>query len=169
MAVRYLDERIGWFNLKKINYSSKALKSDEVRIIKRWRLEPKDKEAYFKGELVEPIKPIVYYIDPATPNKWKPYFKKGIEDWARVFEKAGFKNAIIAKDTPSKEENPNFSLEDVRYSSVRYVATTTRNATGPSVADPRSGEIIESDIIWYHNHFRSYRNRYLLELSLIHI
>lgn len=165
MAVRYLDERIGWFNLKKINYSSKALKSDEVRIIKRWRLEPKDKEAYFKGELVEPIKPIVYYIDPATPNKWKPYFKKGIEDWARVFEKAGFKNAIVAKDTPSKEENPNFSLEDVRYSSVRYVATTTRNATGPSVADPRSGEIIESDIIWYHNHFRSYRNRYLLETA----
>ena len=129
MAVRYLDKRIGWFNLKKINYSSKALKSDEVRIIKRWRLEPKDKEAYFKGELVEPIKPIVYYIDPATPNKWKPYFKKGIEDWARVFEKAGFKNAIVAKDTPSKEENPNFSLEDVRYSSVRYVATKTRNAT----------------------------------------
>ena len=115
--------------------------------------------------MVEPIKPIVYYIDPATPNKWKPYFKKGIEDWARVFEKAGFKNAIVAKDTPSKEENPNFSLEDVRYSSVRYVATTTRNATGPSVADPRSGEIIESDIIWYHNHFRSYRNRYLLETA----
>ena len=165
MSVRYLDPRIGWFNLKKIDYSSQALKSDEIRLIRRWRLEPKDREAYFSGDLVEPIKPIVYYIDPATPKKWIPYFKKGIEDWSKVFEKAGFKNAIIAKDTPSKEENPDFSLEDVRYSSVRYVATTTRNATGPSVSDPRTGEIIESDIIWYHNHFRSYRNRYLLETA----
>jgi hypothetical protein len=126
-------------------------------------LEPKDKEAYLRGELVEPSKPIVYYLDPATPVKWRPYFKQGIEDWAQVFEKAGFKNAILAKDPPSPEEDPDFSPEDVRYSTVRYVASTTRNATGPSVSDPRTGEIIESDIIWYHNHLRSYRNRYLLE------
>lgn len=163
MPIRYLDPRIGWFNLKKYNYSSEELKSDEIRVIQRWRLEPKDLDAYTQGELVEPIKPIVYYIDPATPIKWRPYFKKGIEDWAKVFEKAGFKNAIIAKGAPSEEEDPNFSLEDVRYSSIRYVATTTRNATGPRVSDPRTGEIIESDIIWYHNHLRSYRNRYLLE------
>ena len=163
MPIRYLDPRVGWFNLKKYNYSSEELKSDEIRVIQRWRLEPKDLDAYAQGELVEPIKPIVYYIDPATPIKWRPYFKKGIEDWAKVFEKAGFKNAIIAKDAPSEEEDPNFSLEDVRYSSIRYVATTTRNATGPRVTDPRTGEIIESDIIWYHNHLRSYRNRYLLE------
>lgn len=163
MPIRYLDPRIGWFNLKKYNYSSEELKSDEIRVIQRWRLEPKDLDAYTHGELVEPIKPIVYYIDPATPIKWRPYFKKGIEDWAKVFEKAGFKNAIIAKDAPSEEEDSNFSLEDVRYSSIRYVATTTRNATGPRVSDPRTGEIIESDIIWYHNHLRSYRNRYLLE------
>ena len=163
MPIRYLDPRVGWFNLKKYNYSSEELKSDEIRVIQRWRLEPKDLDAYTQGELVEPIKPIVYYIDPATPIKWRPYFKKGIEDWAKVFEKAGFKNAIIAKDAPSEEEDSNFSLEDVRYSSIRYVATTTRNATGPRVSDPRTGEIIESDIIWYHNHLRSYRNRYLLE------
>lgn len=163
MPIRYLDPRVGWFNLKKYNYSSEELKSDEIRVIQRWRLEPKDLDAYTQGQLVEPIKPIVYYIDPATPIKWRPYFKKGIEDWAKVFEKAGFKNAIIAKGAPSEEENPNFSLEDVRYSSIRYVATTTRNATGPRVSDPRTGEIIESDIIWYHNHLRSYRNRYLLE------
>ena len=163
MPIRYLDPRVGWFNLKKYNYSSEELKSDEIRVIQRWRLEPKDLDAYTQGQLVEPIKPIVYYIDPATPIKWRPYFKKGIEDWAKVFEKAGFKNAIIAKDSPSEEEDPNFSLEDVRYSSIRYVATTTRNATGPRVSDPRTGEIIESDIIWYHNHLRSYRNRYLLE------
>ncbi len=163
MPVRYLDPRVGWFNLKKFNYSSEALKSDEISIIQRWRLEPKDKDAYSEGELVEPIKPIIYYLDPATPRKWLPYFKKGIEDWAKVFEKAGFKNAIIAREIPTKDENPDFSLEDVRYSSVRYVATTTRNATGPRVSDPRTGEILESDIIWYHNHLRSYRNRYLLE------
>lgn len=163
MPVRYEDSRVGWFSLRKYNYSSEALKSDEIRIIQRWRLEPKDKMAYARGELVEPIKPIVYYLDPATPLKWRPYFKKGIEDWAQVFEKAGFKNAIIAKDPPNPKENPEFSPEDIRYSTVRYVANTTRNATGPRVSDPRTGEIIESDIIWYHNHLRSYRNRYLLE------
>ena len=163
MSIRYSDERVGWFSLNKYNYSSDALKSDNIRIIRRWRLEPTNLEAYNRGELVDPIKPIIYYLDHATPMKWRPYFKQGIEDWAKVFEKAGFKNAIIAKDPPTKEEDPNFSPEDIRYSTVRYVATTTRNATGPSVSDPRSGEIIESDIIWYHNHLRSYRNRYLLE------
>ena len=163
MPVRYEDERVGWFSLSKIDYSSQALKSDEYSIVRRWRLEPKDKEAYLKGELVEPIKPIVYYLDPATPLKWRKYFKLGIEDWNSAFEKAGFKNAILAKDPPSKEEDPDFSPEDVRYSTVRYVASATRNATGPSVSDPRTGEILESDIIWYHNHLRSYRNRYLLE------
>jgi len=163
MSIRYSDQRVGWFSLNKYNYSSDALKSDNIRIIRRWRLEPTNLEAYNRGELVDPIKPIIYYLDHATPMKWRPYFKQGIEDWAKVFEKAGFKNAIIAKDPPTKEEDPNFSPEDIRYSTVRYVATTTRNATGPSVSDPRSGEIIESDIIWYHNHLRSYRNRYLLE------
>ena len=163
MQVRYLDNRIGWFSLNKVDYSSEQLKSDEYQIIRRWRLEPKDIEAYNNGKLTEPKKPIIYYLDPATPIKWRPYFKKGIEDWNIAFEKAGFKNAIIAKDPPSKEEDPNFSPEDIRYSTVRYVASKTRNATGPSVSDPRTGEIIESDIIWYHNHLRSYRNRYLLE------
>ena len=163
MKSRTVDHRVGWFSLEQYNYSSEALKSDNYRIASRWKLEPKDKEAYARGELVEPIQPIVFYLDPATPMKWRPYFKKGIEDWKGPFEKAGFKNAIVAKDPPSKEEDPDFSPEDVRYSVLRYVASTTRNATGPSVKDPRSGEIIESDVIWYHNHLRSYRNRYLLE------
>ena len=163
MPIRYADERVGWFSINKTNYSSEALKADSYRIVRRWRLEPKDKTAYANGELVEPIKPIVYYLDPATPLKWRKYFKMGIEDWNTAFEKAGFKNAILAKDPPSKEEDPDFNPEDIRYSTVRYVASTTRNATGPSVADPRTGEILESDIIWYHNHLRSYRNRYLLE------
>ena len=163
MKIRYHDERVGWFTVNKIDYSSEALKSDSYKLIRRWRLEPKNEEAYLNGELVEPKKQIVYYLDPATPIKWRPYFKKGIEDWNSVFEKAGFKNAIVAKEAPSIEEDPDFSPEDIRYSTVRYVASTTRNATGPSVSDPRTGEILESDIIWYHNHLRSYRNRYLLE------
>lgn len=163
MQPRIADYRVGWFTTKKYDYDSDALKSDDYEIIRRWKLVPKDIEAYKRGELVEPVKPIVYYLDPATPEKWRPYFKQGIEDWNVAFEKAGFKNAIIAKDPPTLEEDPDFSPEDVRYSVVRYVASTTRNAIGPSVSDPRTGEIIESDIIWYHNHLRSYRNRFMIE------
>ncbi|REG86163.1 zinc-dependent metalloprotease [Winogradskyella sediminis] len=163
MQPRLFDKRVGWFTLSKYDYSSEALKSDRKTYLRRWRLVPKDIEAYNRGELVEPVKPIVYYLDPATPMKFRSYMKEGIELWQKAFEAAGFKNAIIAKDPPTKAEDPDFSPEDIRYSVVRYVASTTRNATGPSVSDPRSGEIIESDIIWYHNHLRSYRNRYLLE------
>ncbi len=163
MQPRYFDERVGWFTLSKYDYSSEKLKADRKTYIRKWRLEPKDIEAYKRGELVEPIKPIVYYLDPATPQKFRSYMKEGVELWQKAFEAAGFKNAIIAKNPPSKEEDPDFSPEDIRYSVIRYVASTTRNATGPSVSDPRTGEIIESDIIWYHNHLRSYRNRYLLE------
>jgi len=163
MKPRLADSRVGWFTVSQYDYGSNELKSDLKTYIKRWRLEPKDPEAYNRGELVEPIKPIVYYLDPATPEKLKKYIKQGIEEWQKPFETAGFKNAIIAKDAPTKEEDPDFSPEDVRYSVIRYVASTTRNAVGPSVSDPRTGEIIESDVIWYHNHLRSYRNRYLLE------
>ncbi|WP_300437817.1 zinc-dependent metalloprotease [Christiangramia sp.] len=163
MQPRLADYRVGWFTIDKYDYNSEELKADDYEIIRRWKLVPKDIEAYKRGELVEPEEPIVYYLDPATPEKWRPYFKKGIEDWNVAFEKAGFKNAIIAKDPPNKEEDPEFSPEDVRYSVVRYVASTTRNAVGPSVTDPRTGEIIESDIIWYHNHLRSYRNRFMIE------
>jgi hypothetical protein len=163
MQPRINDYRVGYFNINRIDYGSEALKAEDVSYIRRWRMEPKDVEAYKRGELVEPVKPIVYYLDPATPEKLKPYIKAGVEAWQSVFESAGFKNAIIAKDPPTPQEDPDFNPEDVRYSVVRYVASTTRNAVGPSVSDPRSGEIIESDIIWYHNHLRSYRNRYLLE------
>ncbi|OEK03754.1 zinc-dependent metalloprotease [Roseivirga sp. 4D4] len=163
MMPRLADQRVGWFTMGNINFSSDKLKGDQVRFLKRWRLEPKDPAAYARGELVEPVKPIVYYLDPATPEKFRKWFKLGIEDWQVAFEAAGFKNAIIAKDPPSKEEDPDWSPEDTRYSTVRYIANMTRNATGPSTADPRTGEIIESDIIWYHNHLRSYRNWYLIQ------
>lgn len=163
MQSRLFDNRVGWFTVNQYDYSSEALKSDQKTYIRKWRLEPKDVAAYNRGELVEPIKPIVYYLDPATPEKLRKYIKAGVEEWQKPFEGAGFKNAIICKDAPTLEEDPDFSAEDIRYSVIRYVASTTRNAVGPSVSDPRTGEIIESDIIWYHNHLRSYRNRYLLE------
>ncbi|WP_430400707.1 zinc-dependent metalloprotease [Flavobacterium sp.] len=163
MTPRYFDRRVGWFTVNHIDYGSEELKSDEKTYLRRWRLEPKDLVAYKRGELVEPLKQIVYYLDPATPEKLKKYIKAGVEEWQKPFEAAGFKNAIVCKEAPTKEEDPEFSPEDIRYSVIRYVASTTRNAVGPSVSDPRTGEIIESDIIWYHNHLRSYRNRYLLE------
>ena len=163
MKPRLFDQRVGYFTQKQYDYSSEELKSDQKTYIQRWRLEPKDMAAYKRGELVEPIKPIVYYLDPATPVKLRKHMKKGVENWQKAFEAAGFKNAIICKDAPTAAEDPDFSPEDIRYSVIRYVASTTRNAMGPSVSDPRSGEIIESDIIWYHNHLRSYRNRFLLE------
>ncbi len=163
MRKRFADYRVGWFSVKQIDYGSDEQKAATKEYIRRWRLEPKDPEAYARGELVEPIKPIVYYLDPATPTKYRSYIIQGIEDWQEAFEAAGFKNAIIAKEPPSVEEDPDWSAEDIRYSTVRWVASTIRNAVGPSVSDPRSGEIIESDIVWYHNHMRSYRNRLMIE------
>ncbi|KYG81270.1 zinc-dependent metalloprotease [Roseivirga seohaensis] len=163
MMPRLADERVGWFTQSNINYSSLKLKGDQQTFLQRWRLEPKDPAAYARGELVEPIKPIIYYLDPATPERFVKWFKLGIEDWQVAFEAAGFKNAIIAKEAPSKEEDPDWSPEDARYSTVRYVASMTRNAVGPSTADPRTGEIIESDIVWFHNHLRSYRNWYMIQ------
>lgn len=163
MMPRIKDNRVGYFSLSNIDFSSDKLKGDQQTFIKRWRLEPKDKAAYARGELVEPVKPIVYYLDPATPEKFRKWFKMGIEDWQTTFESAGFKNAIIAKDAPTKEEDPDWSPEDARYSTVRYIASMVRNATGPSTADPRTGEIIESDIKWFHNHLRSYRNWYMIQ------
>lgn len=163
MDIRYSDHRVGYFTVNKIDYSSQALKADEFKIIQRWHLVPKDIDAYNRGELVEPIDPIVFYIDPATPYRFRPFIKKGVEDWNEAFEAAGFKNAILAKDPPSEEDDPDFSTEDVRFSIIKYIASTSRNAQGPRVFDPRTGQIIESDVFWYHNHLRSYRNRYLLE------
>lgn len=153
MKRRYFDERVGWFTSKQIDYGSDAQKSETVTYLDRWRLEIKneDLEKFKRGELVEPKKQIVYYIDRATPKKWRKYIKLGIEDWQVAFEAAGFKNAIIAKDPPSIEEDPEWTPEDVRYSVVRYLASPIPNANGPHVSDPRSGEILESDINWYHN------------------
>ncbi len=153
MKRRMFDERVGWFARGQVDYGLDAQKSKRLTFLDRWRLEVKDEdiEKFKNGELVEPKKQIVYYIDRATPKKWRKYIKDGIEDWQVAFEAAGFKNAIIAKDPPTKEEDPDWSPEDVRYSVVRYLASPIPNANGPHVSDPRSGEILESDINWYHN------------------
>ena len=163
MMPRRADDRVGYFSITQVNFGLDELKAAEQTFIRRWRLEPSDPQAYARGELVDPVKPIVYYVDPATPARWRPFVRQGIEDWQAAFETAGFSNAIIAREPPSPTEDPEWASEDVRYSVVRWAASLVRNAQGPSVSDPRTGEIIESDIVWFHNHLRSYRNRLMLE------
>jgi len=164
---RHYDARVGYFSVSQTDYSSNDQRASSNRFITRWRLEPKDPEAYARGELVEPIKPIVYYIDPSTPYEWRKYIKQGVDDWKVAFEEAGFKNAIMAKDAPSKEEDPDWTPEDVRYSTIRYVSTDIQNAMGPHVHDPRTGEILESDIIWYHNVMNLLRNWFFIQTAAI--
>lgn len=148
MRPRFADERVGYFQDKVMEYSDNDA-THEKAIVSRYRLEPKDKKAYRAGKLTEPVRQIVYYIDPATPKQWVPYLKKGVNDWNKAFEAAGFKNAIVAKDWPT--DDPTMSLEDARYSVLRYLPSTAENAYGPRIVDPRSGEIIESHICWFHN------------------
>lgn len=167
MQPRFYDARAGYFSIQQTDYGLDEQKAAKRRYITRWRLVPKDIEAYKRGELVEPAKPIVYYIDPATPEEWRPYIKQGVEDWQSAFEKAGFKNAILARDPPSPEEDPDWSPEDVRYSVIRYVATEIQNAMGPHVHDPRTGEILESDIIWYHNVMNLLRNWFFIQTAAV--
>ncbi|MCB7481487.1 zinc-dependent metalloprotease [Christiangramia sediminis] len=169
MERRYFDERVGWFTTEQTDYGLEAQKSETIEYLDRWRLEVKDEdmEKFKNGELVEPKEQIVYYIDRATPKQWVPFIKQGIEDWQVAFEEAGFKNAIIAKDAPTKEEDPDWSPEDVRYSVVRYLASPIPNANGPHVSDPRSGEILESDINWYHNVMTLLRNWFFVQTAAI--
>ena len=169
MKRRYFDERVGWFTTSQTDYGIDNQEAKTIKYLDRWRLEVKDEdiEKFKAGELVEPKKPIVYYIDPATPKKWRKYLKQGIEDWQVAFEAAGFKNAIIAKDPASKEEDPDWSPEDVRYSVVRYLASPSLNANGPHTSDPRSGEIIESDINWYHNVMKLLRNWLFVQTAAV--
>lgn len=169
MKRRIFDQRVGWFTSATIDYGLPVQESKTVRYLDRWRLEVKDEdiEKFKRGELVEPKKQIIYYVDRATPDQWKPYIKQGIEDWQVAFEAAGFKNAIIAMEPPTVEEDPEWSPEDARYSVVRYLASPIPNANGPHVSDPRSGEIIESDINWYHNVMTLLRNWFFVQTAAI--
>ena len=169
MKRRYFDQRVGWFSRGQVDYGLGDQRSRELVYLDRWRLEIKaeDLDKFKAGELVEPKKPIVYYIDRATPKKWRKYIKQGIEDWQVAFEAAGFKNAILAADPPTPEEDPEWSPEDVRYSVVRYLASPIPNANGPHVSDPRTGEILESDINWYHNVMTLLRGWFFVQTAAI--
>lgn len=169
MRRRYFDQRVGWITSRQIDYGIDNQEAETVRYLRRWRLEVKDEdiEKFKNGELVEPKNPIVFYVDPGTPIKWRKYIKQGIEDWNVAFEAAGFKNAIIAKDPPTKEEDPEWSPEDIRYSVFRYLASTTINANGGQVSDPRSGEILQFDINWYHNVMKLLRNWWVIQTGAV--
>ncbi|MCZ2459968.1 MAG: zinc-dependent metalloprotease [Chitinophagales bacterium] len=165
MQSRYFDDRVGYFTVGYTDYDANPQGVKNIQLAKRWRLEPKpeDMEKYKRGELVEPQKPIIIYIDPATPKKWIPYLIAGINDWQAAFEQAGFKNAIMGKVAPTKEEDSTWSLEDARHSAIVYKPSNIANASGPSVADPRSGEIIETHINWYHNVMQLIRDWYMIQ------
>ncbi|WP_332914366.1 zinc-dependent metalloprotease [Algoriphagus boritolerans] len=169
MKQRLADRRVGWFARSYVDYGADEQRATSRRYLDRWRLEvkPEDMEKFKRGELVEPVKPIIYYIDPATPTKWVPYLKQGVEDWQKAFEEAGFKNAILAKEAPTAEEDPTWSTEDARFSVIRYFASDIQNAYGPHVSDPRSGEIIESHIGWYHNVMNLVRNWFFIQTAAI--
>ncbi|SEF99569.1 protein of unknown function [Halpernia humi] len=166
MQARYFDPRVGYFTVGYTDFDEDPQGIKKLRLIKRWRLEPKpeDLEKYKRGELVEPAKPIVFYIDPATPKKWVPYLIEGVNDWQKAFEKAGFKNAIIAK-VPNAKDDPEWSLDDARFSGIVYKPSDVPNASGPSIADPRTGEILESHINWYHNVMSLLRDWYFIQAS----
>lgn len=167
MRRRPYDARVGFFAEDFTVYTEDQQKVDQSDFIVRWRLEPKDGEweKWKSGQLVEPKKPIVYYIDPATPKKWRPYLIQGVNDWQASFEKAGFKNAIMAKEWP--ENDSTMSLEDARFSVIRYFASDIQNAYGPNVHDPRSGEILESHIGWYHNVMRLLHDWYFVQTAAV--
>lgn len=168
MSSRLFDPRVGYFTDDYVYFSDDQQRVEPKRLITRWRLEPKDSadaERMKRGELVEPKKPIVYYIDPATPKQWRPYLIQGVNDWQKAFEHAGFKNAIVAKEWP--ENDSTMSMEDARYSCIRYLASPIENAYGPNVHDPRTGEILESHICWYHNVMTLVHDWYMIQAGTL--
>ena len=167
MMPRYYDPRVGYFTESYNTYNDEQQRVKGKTLIARYRLEPKpeDVEKMRRGELVEPIKPIVYYIDPATPKQWRKYLIQGINDWQKAFEKAGFKNAIRGEEWP--ENDSTMSMEDARYCVIRYLASPIANAYGPHVSDPRTGEILESHVCWYHNVMSLVHDWYMVQASSI--
>lgn len=165
MKARLFDPRVGYFTVGYTDFDSNPQGIEYKKLITRWRLEPKDEAAYLRGELVEPKKPIIIYIDPATPKKWVPYLIQGVNDWQVAFEKAGFKNAIYALEAPT--DDPSWSLEDARHSAIVYKPSDIPNASGPHINDPRTGEILETHINWYHNVMSLLRDWYMIQAGTI--
>jgi len=169
MKGRYADPRVGYFTVGYTDFDLNPQGIKQIELIKRWRLEPKpeDLAKYKRGELVEPVKPIIFYIDPATPKKWIPYLKAGVNDWAKAFESAGFKNAVMAKEAPSYQQDSTWSIDDARHSAIVYKPSEIANASGPSISDPRSGEIMESHINWFHNVQKLVHDWYMIQAAAI--
>lgn len=165
MKTRLFDPRVGYFTVGYTDFDSNPQGIEYKKLITRWRLEPKNEAAYLRGELVEPKKPITIYIDPATPKKWVPYLIQGVNDWQVAFEKAGFKNAIYALEAPT--DDPSWSLEDARHSAIVYKPSDIPNASGPHINDPRTGEILETHINWYHNVMSLLRDWYMIQAGTI--
>ncbi|MBI1787916.1 MAG: zinc-dependent metalloprotease, partial [Acidobacteria bacterium] len=161
MKARLHDERVGYFSVRQLDYGAGEHRASRRAYISRWRLEKKDPSA----ALSEPVKPITYYVDPATPTQWIPYIKKGVESWRPAFEAAGFKNAIVCKDPPTPAEDPDWSPEDTRYSVIRWQPSTIENAMGPHIRDPRSGEILNADIQMYHNVLNLAKSWYFIQAA----
>lgn len=169
MKPRFFDPRVGYFAVGYTDFDANPQGVKQLTLAKRWRLEPKpeDVEKYKKGQLVEPQKQIVFYIDPATPAKWVPYLVQGVNDWQKAFEQAGFKNAVVAKKAPTPQEDPSWSIDDARNSAIVYKPSSVPNASGPSTADPRSGEIMETHVNWYHNVMYLLRNWYFIQAAAV--
>jgi hypothetical protein len=169
MKPRYEDNRVGYFSTGYTDFDANPQGVKDISMIARWRLEPKpeDMDKYKRGELVEPAKQIVYYVDPSTPKKWVPFLIQGVNDWQAAFEQAGFKNAIVGKEAPTKAQDSTWSLEDARNSGIIYKPSPIQNAYGPSTVDPRSGEIMESHIGWFHNVMQLLRNWYMVQAAAI--
>jgi len=169
MQPRYSDDRVGYFSTSYTDFDANPQGVKRISFAERWRLEPKkeDLEKYNRGELVEPVKPIVIYIDPETPAKWVPYLMQGINDWQVAFEKAGFKNAIMGKMAPTFAEDSTWSLEDARHSAIVYKPSSVPNASGPHIVDPRSGEVIETHINWYHNVMKLVHDWYFVQAAAV--
>ncbi|MDB5132160.1 MAG: hypothetical protein JWR02_1909 [Mucilaginibacter sp.] len=169
MQPRYFDPRVGYFTVGYTDFDANPQGIKDIQMIARWRLEPKpgDMAKYKRGELVEPRKQIVYYIDPATPKKWVPYLIAGVEDWQKAFEAAGFKNAIVARVAPTAKQDSTWSLDDAAHSAIVYKPSETENASGPHVSDPRSGEILETHINWYHNVMKLVHDWYMIQTAAV--
>ncbi|GAC1527856.1 MAG: zinc-dependent metalloprotease [Sediminibacterium sp.] len=167
MSSRPWDKRVGYFPDDFTVYNDDQQKVANKQLAVRWRMEPKepDRDKWKRGELVDPEKPIIYYIDPATPKHWRKYLIAGVNDWQKAFEKAGFKNAIMAREWP--ESDTSMSMEDARYSVIRYFASDVENAYGPNIHDPRSGEILESHIGWYHNVMKLVHDWYMVQTAAV--
>lgn len=167
MRQRLADGRVGYFSIDQTDYDGSSDGVGHRDYIRRWRLEPSDTAAYNRGELVKPKKPIVFYIDPATPKKWVPYLIKGVNAWEKAFEQAGFRDAIYAREAPSRGEDSTWSLDDAEHSAIVYKPSTYENALGYSISDPRSGEILESHIDFHHNIVKLLHDWYMLQCAAV--